>query len=183
MSGKLSHEAATLSTSILHNQLTCPCRAIESSLVPLLRWGSASIETSVDQPALPHVIVALNAVDVHVHSGKWGLKEVTDRILDLANESLKHPFISELAAERRQSGVRIETIRDLLHSYYSSFTVVMIPEKSNYNILYDQISILSHCIDRCREMSHEAKRETRMLSKSGSGRMRIHRTWQGRVRQ
>jgi len=137
-----------------------------STLIRLLEWGSASLETSVNQPALPHVIVALNAAEVDVNSSEWGLKEATDRILESANVSLEDPFISQLAAEWRRNGAKIETIGDLLRSYYSSFTIVRIPEKTHYNILYNQISVLSHRIDYCCEKSHEKKRDMRMLSTS-----------------
>ncbi|KAL2882212.1 hypothetical protein SGCOL_002480 [Colletotrichum sp. CLE4] len=57
-------------------------RAFESTVLnKLLEWGSASIDKSLNQPALSHAVIVLNATD-NVYEDKWNIEAATARLLD-----------------------------------------------------------------------------------------------------
>ena len=50
-------------------------------LTKLIGWASASFEKSVGQPALPHIVIALNATDPGIDATQWDVKEATKKLL------------------------------------------------------------------------------------------------------
>jgi hypothetical protein len=135
-----------------------------------LEWGAASLEKSVNQPTLPHAIIALNASDISVslaekdvHSATEGLLEANKDCLDRING---HPYFSQLADKWRAGGKIINTILDLIHCYYSTFKVIRIPVKGRYQLLHDQVIKLHDMISDSCDSSFVTKRKARMLSTS-----------------
>ena len=94
-------------------------------LEKLLDWASASIESSLNQPALPHVIIALNATELTIDDKQWDIEEAT-RILmsDIEGAIARVPRFAEYARIWNQRGRPIKTTKDLLECYYSSVTVI-----------------------------------------------------------
>jgi hypothetical protein len=144
------------------------CRTFEeNALERLLRWGEACLETSINQPTLPHAIIVINAADIAVDEAEWDVERATSSLLDQVQASLSRTnLLSNLAKAWRLNGRSIVTVRDLIHCYYSSFTVVRIPIEGRYNLLKQQINRLRLNINNACQASYQAKRDARMLSNS-----------------
>ncbi|KAH8667562.1 hypothetical protein BGZ60DRAFT_564753 [Tricladium varicosporioides] len=134
-------------------------------LEKLLDWASASIEKSLNQPALPHVIIALNATDLQIDEKQWGVREATAILMsDIEGAISRVPRFGEYAHLWREAGRLITTTKDLLECYYSSVTVVRIPTHGRYMLMNEQISKLHSQIQTCCEASYLTKKRVRMLS-------------------
>ncbi|OAL51396.1 FabD/lysophospholipase-like protein [Pyrenochaeta sp. DS3sAY3a] len=137
-----------------------------SSLGPLLQWGKTSLETSVNQPTLPHAIVVLNASEIGIEPKEWEIGYATENLLAANATCLDRkngqPEILRLAEAWRGRGRPIHTVLDLIRCYYSDFSVVRIPTKGRYQLLDDQIKKLRRFIQSCCSVSFEAKQSARM---------------------
>ena len=99
-------------------------------LKKLIGWASTSFEKSLGQPALPHIIIALNATDLSIDPHQWDVKEATRKLLsDVEGSVEKIPALKTYVEKWRLNGRTIRTTKDLLECYYSSITVVRIPGK------------------------------------------------------
>lgn len=139
-----------------------------TTLRPLLEWADASLETSINQPTLPHAIITLNGSDPSSSAdildsdfATWSLLEANKHCLDR-----RHHYFSNLAEEWREKWKRINTILDLIHCYYSTFKVIRIPRKGRYQLLHSQVESLHGMITTSCESSFDSKRQANMLSKS-----------------
>ncbi|KAF2721275.1 hypothetical protein K431DRAFT_224804 [Polychaeton citri CBS 116435] len=137
-------------------------------LTKLLDWGAASLEKSINQPALPHCIVALNGTDPSVDDREWDTSYATQRLLSSVSTVLDEldgvPRYRELADYWRGLGKHIYTIEDLILRYYSSFKVIRIPAKPKYMVINEQIGELHNMIKANCEHSFRSKRTARMLT-------------------
>ncbi|KAK5119234.1 hypothetical protein LTR85_007848 [Meristemomyces frigidus] len=141
-----------------------------SVLIKLLDWGEASLEKSLNQATLPHAVIVLNASDVGIDQSEWDPRVATERLLEMVKSACDRvggvPEILNLMNIWRQRGVEIRKVEDLISKYYSSFTVVRIPDKGRYTLMNEQVVKLRQVIDGdCRE-SFEAKHKARMLCNS-----------------
>ncbi|KAF8852713.1 hypothetical protein BDZ45DRAFT_807214 [Acephala macrosclerotiorum] len=135
-------------------------RIFESTaLVPLLQWADSSVESSINQSAMPHVIIVLNFADPAINQTGWTAESATDSLLNAyANAVSENPHVKELAAFWQERGKAIKTTKDLLHCYYSSVTVVRMPQKGRYGLVEGQITELSSQIERrCGEARENRK--------------------------
>lgn len=133
----------------------------------LINWASTSLEKSVNQPTLPHAVIALNATETKVDQQEWDPMRATNWLMSsVAGAVDRDPNFRQLAQEWTERGKRIRTTKDLLECFYSSVTVVRIPGEGRYMMIDDQITKLHDIITkRCAE-SFNAKRRSRMLSNS-----------------
>ncbi|KAI4241569.1 MAG: hypothetical protein L6R42_011234, partial [Xanthoria sp. 1 TBL-2021] len=93
-------------------------------LTKLVGWASASFEKSLGQPALPHIIIALNATDLAIDASQWDVKEATNKLLSSVETAINTiPALQDHVAWWRANGRVIHTTKDLLECYYSSVTV------------------------------------------------------------
>ena len=136
-------------------------------LTKLIRWAAASFEKSLGQPALPHLIIALNATDLSIDPTQWDVKEATQKLLSDVESSIERiPALQAQLEEWRTKGRSIKTTKDLLECYYSSITVVRIPAKGRYMLIDEQVEKLhTEIVVKCSH-SHYWKRKVRMLSMS-----------------
>jgi hypothetical protein len=135
----------------------------------LISWASSSHEKSVNQPTLPHAVIALNATDPKVNEQEWETDYATDMLMsNVANAIDRDPRYGELKNFWIGQGFRIRTIKDLLERYYSSITVVRIPVAGRYMMIDQQVTKLHGVITRLCVKSYNAKRRSRMLSNSES---------------
>ena len=133
----------------------------------LISWAAASLEKSINQPMLPHIIIALNFTDTSIDEVLWESQQATDslvsdfqRIMDNVDK------FQEQARDWKDKGRPIHNVRELLNCYYSSVTVVRIPVKGRYMLINQQISRLrDQILSKCRD-SHRDKRRARMISNS-----------------
>jgi len=136
-------------------------------LSKLLDWAAASLEKSLNQPHLPHAIIALNATEMNVDQREWDVDAATNSLLnESAGAITRDPRYKEFADHWRSKGKTIRSTRDLLECYYASVRVVRIPTKGRYMLIDQQVSKLYHEISSSCEQAYYAKRKARMLSNS-----------------
>lgn len=133
----------------------------------LIAWASASFEKSLGQPALPHLIIVLNATDLAIDASQWDVREATQKFLSDVETSIERiPAFQAQLEFWRAKGCPIRTTKDLLECYYSSVTVIRIPTKGRYMLIDKQVAKLrTEIVIRCSQ-SHHKKRKVRMLSNS-----------------
>lgn len=136
-------------------------------MTKLVYWASASFESTIGQPALPHLIIALNATELTIDQSQWDVSEATNKLLsDMKRSFERIPALQDHVERWRECGRVISTTGDLLNCYYSSITVVRIPTKGRYMLMDEQIKKLRTEIDIKSHQSHFTKRRVRMLSSS-----------------
>ena len=137
-------------------------------LTKLLDWGVAALEKSINQPALPHCIVALNGTDPGVDDKEWDINYATQSLLSSVKGALDYvegvPRFRELADYWRGLGKHIYSVEDLILRYYSSFKVVRIPARPRYTTINEQIGKLHSVIKKNCDDSFRTKRRARMLT-------------------
>lgn len=137
-------------------------------LTKLLDWGVGALEKSLNQPALPHCVVALNGTDPAVDEKEWDINFATQSLLSSVKGALDYvegvPRFRELAEHWRSLGKHIYSVEDLILRYYSSFKVVRIPSKPRYMTINEQIGKLHAVIKSNCEDSFKTKRRARMLT-------------------
>lgn len=133
----------------------------------LITWASSSLEKSLNQPTLPHAVIALNATDTKVDQNEWDPDYATNLLMShVAGAVDRDPYYRSLRDYWVSQGKHIRTIKDLLECYYSSITVLRIPGEGRYMMIDDQVNKLYDVITkRCGE-SFNSKRRSRMLSNS-----------------
>ncbi|KAI0888236.1 uncharacterized protein GGS22DRAFT_95044 [Annulohypoxylon maeteangense] len=140
-------------------------RAFESTVLEkLLQWGSSSIDKSLNQPALPHAVIVLNATE-NADEKEWDIETATNLFLnDIKGAVFREPRFSEHARMWQDTGRKIKSTRDLLECYYASITVVRIPSRGRYMLMDEQAEKLFGVIKgKCQE-SLFTKKRVRMLA-------------------
>lgn len=137
-------------------------RSFESAVLgKLLKWASSSIEKSVNQPTLPHLIIVLNATEVVNKKDLWDTNQTTKEFMtDIAGAVQRDPDVRATALDwSRRKGHQIENTQELLKCFYSTTTVIRIPAKGCYMLLEDQVTKLRKAILECCQASHETKNQ------------------------
>ncbi|CAM1500480.1 Fc.00g096420.m01.CDS01 [Cosmosporella sp. VM-42] len=118
-------------------------------LQQLVKWAAMSIDKSINQPGMPHLVIVLNVTETTIDNGQWDPETATDGLLGDYESSVEQP--------------KIETTKQLLEYYYSSIKVIRIPSQGIYMKMDDQVGKLHDIIyEKCTE-SHDHKRKIRML--------------------
>ena len=140
-------------------------RVFESTVLKkLLQWAAASLELSLNQPALPHAIIVLNATDLSVNKDQWDVEHATSKLMsDIAGASERVDEFRRYADIWEFRDRRIDTIKELLECYYSSVTAIRIPTKGRYRLLHQQIRKLHRHITLKCQAALSIKRRVRML--------------------
>ncbi|EKJ74391.1 hypothetical protein FPSE_05462 [Fusarium pseudograminearum CS3096] len=133
-------------------------------LTQLVNWAAMSIDKSINQPTLPHVIIVANDTDTSIDDQQWDPDIATEGLLnDYENSVHQVPALKDILDSLAHVGKRVTTTRGLLEEYYSSVTVVRIPAKGRYMQIDEQIGKLYGIItDRCMR-SRVRKKQVRML--------------------
>jgi hypothetical protein len=131
----------------------------------LFDWATKALEASINQSTLPHAIIALNFTHIRVPVDQWTLEGATNCLLS-AVETCLHPTYAnpryrDLA---RQYGQR--TILGLIKCYYSSFTVVRLPDDKDYPLLLNQVQLFYTTISNRCQTVHFQKRKERVALNS-----------------
>lgn len=155
--------------------LTSALRAFESTVLDkLLDWGSTSIDKSLNQPALPHAIIVLNATD-NMDDEEWNIETATSRLLkDINGAIFRDPRFEEQAKLWRHIGRTIETTKDLLDCYYASISVIRVPSKGRYMLMDDQMGQLFELINKKCQASLLTKKRVRMLATADKLQIYLH---------
>ncbi len=97
---------------------------IENVFEKLVKWAAAAIETSSNQPVLPHAIIALNASEHDLDDNLWDVRHNTETIfIDLAHTVNWSVTFKRWAKFWRDRGKVIDNLLDLILCYYSSIQV------------------------------------------------------------
>ncbi|KAH7009972.1 hypothetical protein EDB80DRAFT_838977 [Ilyonectria destructans] len=133
-------------------------------LTQLVNWAAMSIDKSINQPSLPHIVIVLNATESQIDEKQWDTETATHGLLDDYRYSVHQvPALRDTLARLAALGKDITTTKQLLEYYYSSVTVVRIPAKGRYMQIDEQIGKLHDIIGRKCALSHAQKKKFRML--------------------
>lgn len=137
---------------------------METVFEKLVEWAAAALEKSSNQPALPHAIVVLNASENDINGDLWDVQVATRSLLEnLSKTVLQNVIFKKRAQFWRDRDREIETVEQLLHSYYHSVTVVRIPTHGRPNLIQSQVIKLYSQIKLACDVARERKAELRML--------------------
>jgi GTPase SAR1 family protein len=132
-------------------------------LQKLVGWASSSIDKSINQPSLPHIIIVLNATENAIDESQWDVGVATDKLLEDYRDSIHQiPDLQNTVAELKKNGKDISSTKDLLECYYASITVVRIPTKGRYMQIDEQVAKLRGAIDEKCRLSFAHKKAARM---------------------
>jgi hypothetical protein len=102
-------------------------RVIENVIEQLIRWAAAALETSSNQPLLPHAIIVFNASDNATDPILWDVNHATISLMDSVRRAVhQNHNMRKFAEFWRQKGKPVESVEMLLLSYYSSIRVVRV---------------------------------------------------------
>ena len=137
---------------------------VESVFEKLVEWAAAALESSSNQPALPHAIVVLNATDNNIDGSFWDIPTATSSLFEsLSRTVFQSDTFRRCANFWREKSRSIETVEQLLYSYYASVKVVHVPTRGRPNLIQDQIRKLHTNIKLACDFARERKAELRML--------------------
>lgn len=132
----------------------------------LVNWAAASIEKSINQPTLPHLIIALNATELGRDDSLWDIDETTANFLNDYKDAIIEDGLVQKVTEWKAKGRSINTTKELLKCYYSSITVVRLPRKEHYILLNAQVRKLRERIISASAISQYEKHKKSMLLNS-----------------
>lgn len=139
-------------------------RVIEGVLERLVDWAQAALEKSSNQPVLPHAIIALNASENDIPEELWDVEHATKALMESLSRTIYHNATFKRYSQFwRERDRRIETVEQLVLSYYSSLRVIRIPTRGRPNLIHGQVKRLSDMMRWASKTSRERKAELRML--------------------
>jgi hypothetical protein len=129
-----------------------------------VEWAAAALEGSSNQPVLPHAIIALNASENAISADLWDVDFATKTLMREMSETVfQNDTLRKYVKFWRDRKRTIETVEDLLLSYYTSIKVVRVPETGRPNLIAKQITELTANIRWACQMSGRRKGDLRML--------------------
>jgi hypothetical protein len=139
-------------------------RVIETVIEQLITWAEAALQTSSNQPVLPHAIIVLNACENGTDPALWDVNFSTTALLGSVQRAVHQNHKLRSHAEFwRQLGRPIETVQDLLLSYYTTVRVVRVPVTGRPKLINEQLQRLYAEITEAAERSRSSKHKLRML--------------------
>lgn len=139
-------------------------RVIESVFEKLVDWAAAALEKSSNQPVLPHAIIVLNASENGIDPELWDVHTSTARLFEnLSRTVFQNPTFLKYVRFWRERNRSIETVEQLLHSYYRSVNVVRVPTSGRPNLIQLQVEKLYNYVTVACGIARERKAQLRML--------------------
>lgn len=133
-------------------------------LKQLVNWAATSIDKSINQPILPHIVIVLNATENGIDESQWDPEVVTNVVLGDYKDSVRQvQALREVADMLEARGKQVKTTKQLLENYYSSVTVIRIPSKGRYMQIDEQIEKLYDIVSSKCSLSHAHRVKARML--------------------
>lgn len=132
---------------------------MEDVVEKLLKWADANHSTSINMPCKPHAIIAINKSQNSSPKELWHpLMTTEDFFKSMGNQINKNPTILKYVEKWRDSNAPINDIQELFQKYYWTITVVRLPEKSRYELMYQQRDALRDVItNRCQSSFRKRK--------------------------
>lgn len=142
-------------------------RVFEDVLRRLVNWAHMSFDKAINQPTLPHIIIAINATDARIDERLWDTETATSHLLDSYKDTVhKVADLIRIRNSLKEQGTEIRTTAQLLHHFYGSITVVRIPAHGNYKRLKQQVDKLYRIIREKSDESCRQRQNARMLLES-----------------
>lgn len=139
-------------------------RLIEGVLERLVDWAAAALETSSNQPVLPHAIIAFNASENDIPEKLWDVEHATEALMEsLPRTVYQNARFKKYAQFWRERNRVIESVKELVLSYYSSLRVVRIPTTGRPMLVRTQVDKLSSSIRWASGKARKVKLDSRML--------------------
>ncbi|PVI00816.1 hypothetical protein DM02DRAFT_592134 [Periconia macrospinosa] len=139
-------------------------RVIESVFEQLVNWAAAALEMSSNQPVLPHAIIVLNASENDIDTQQWDPSLATESLLESISRTVyRNPTFKKYAQFWRERKKHIESVRQLMESYYSSIQVVRIPAEGRPQLIKQQVMRLYNGIHDACGAARNRKAQLRML--------------------
>ncbi|KAM0713999.1 hypothetical protein Q7P37_010963 [Cladosporium fusiforme] len=139
-------------------------RVVESVLERLVDWAAAALEKSSNQPVLPHAIIAFNASEYDIPEDLWDVDHATGALMEsLSRTVYQNAIFKKYAQFWRERDRQIESVQELVLSYYSSLRVVRIPTTGRPMLIREQVEKLSSMIRLASKEARNLKLESRML--------------------
>lgn len=130
----------------------------------LVEWAAAALEKSSNQPVLPHSIIILNASENDIDPKGWDIGTATSDLFEnLSKTVFQNATFKKCAQFWRERQRKIESVEQLLHSYYRSLRVVRIPTSGRPNLIHQQVQKLYQEITVACTSARKRKGELRML--------------------
>lgn len=138
-------------------------RVIEVVIEQLIRWAAAALETSSNQPVLPHAIIVLNASENATDTELWDVDKSTAALMQSVCEALQQNHsLRKFAEFWRERNRPVGSIESLLLSYYSNVRVVRIPGLGRPRLIFEQLQRLYKEITTACAQSRASKHKVRM---------------------
>ncbi|CAI6249812.1 unnamed protein product [Periconia digitata] len=139
-------------------------RVIESVFEQLVNWAAAALEMSSNQPVLPHAIIVLNASENDIDPQQWDPNFATEALLESISRTVfRNSTFKKYAQFWRERRKEIESVKQLMESYYSSIQVVRIPAEGRPQLIEEQVKQLYVGIHTACVASRTRKAQLRML--------------------
>jgi len=139
-------------------------RVVESVLERLVKWAAAALEMSSNQPVLPHAIIALNACENNIDAKLWDVRTATEAVFESLSKTVnQNATFKQFAQFWRERGREIDTVEQLMRSYYSTIQVIRIPSQGRPKIIQQQVEKLYNGIMLDCISARQAKAHVRML--------------------
>lgn len=133
-------------------------------LEKLIIWAQAALEKSSNQPVLPHAIIVFNASESNLPADYWNVNHATADLMEsLSRTVFQNQTFSKYADFWRGRDRRVETVEQLLRSYYSDIRVVWIPTGTDPKLIQGQVHKLSTEIQEACKTARDKKADLRML--------------------
>ena len=138
-----------------------------------MTWAAAALEKSSNQPVLPHAIIVLNASPNDPDLELWKTSSATARLMKSLSQTVtQNATFKKYAIFWKERRRNIQTVEELLLSYYSSVRVVRIPTVGRPNlILARQHDAVRNFRFACHHIRHPLGQSRRCRYPSG------HRIW------
>ncbi|KAL1622899.1 hypothetical protein SLS56_008580 [Neofusicoccum ribis] len=139
-------------------------RIMESVFERLVEWAVAALEMSSNQPVLPHAIIVLNASSNDIDPALWNSETATETIFRNLRGTLSNNNVFKKQAQIwRERGQEIESLEQLMLSYYSSVQIIRVPEKGRPKLIQTQAQELYSSIRTACTWARDSRAELRML--------------------
>ncbi|KAK0631476.1 hypothetical protein B0T14DRAFT_3900 [Immersiella caudata] len=139
-------------------------RVIEKVFEKLISWATNAIETSSNQPILPHAIIVLNASVNDNYEGFWDSELNTKEILASVSQVLgTNEKMKRWAESWRSRGKKIESLHDLVLCYYSSIEIIRVPTDQMPSLVHEKVKQLYQSVSKACVASLDRRSRARMV--------------------
>lgn len=119
------------------------------------------MESSVNQPALPQVLIVLNASDPSMAEDEWDVQTATERLMERVKLAIWSDPIKKYMDKWSKRGREIGSCENLIKCYYSNVRVVRMPSKGRNTLVKAQVDKLHLELQQACQASFKAKWEAR----------------------